>query len=184
MSLIVALLHWLFGRRFPAAERRRLRMADFASYMLAAIMRGAVLWDDPEDRAWILRNLTRIERAAFRWAPRRCRVLGEAMGYELDLAAIYVRLEEARNVLLGPSSKPIRGKGWKIRKGRKFLQRKKFIAWRAKRRRMRTSPLHRAARGPSPQQHQRVTADPHRGTATSVWPVSSRDCKLPLLGRR
>jgi hypothetical protein len=148
MSLLIALLHWLFGRRAPAAESWRLRRADIATYLMAEIMQGAFWWDDPEDRGWLLQHLACIEAAAFRWAPRRCRRLGEAMVCEVDLAAVYVRLEEARNVLLGPRTKPIHGKAWKMRKGRKFLHRRKFIAWLSKRRGMKDACRRRAARGP------------------------------------
>jgi hypothetical protein len=123
-----------------------MRQADVAVFLLGEIAQGGVWWDDPEDRAWLLDHLAWIERAAFRWSPRRCGRLREAMGFELDLAAVYVRLEEARDVLLGPATRPSKGKGWKIRKGRKFLQRKKFTAWRVKWRRFAKHPLHRAAR--------------------------------------
>jgi len=64
MSLLLALLQWLFGRRFQAADYWRLQRADYAAYMLTEILEGGVLWEDPEDRARLLRNRALIEDAA------------------------------------------------------------------------------------------------------------------------
>jgi hypothetical protein len=150
MSLLLAFLHWLFGRRLSADERYRVWAVDHCGWLLRELQEGWFSWGDPEDRAWLIERVRRVEKAAFWWSPRRCAHLQALMLCEVDAETLVLRICEASKVLLGERTKPFRGKGCKIRKGRKFLHRKKLVAWRAKWRRFAKHPLHRAERGPPP----------------------------------
>lgn len=158
MSLVLLFLRWLFGRRLSAVERHRAWAVDMGGWLLEQLEEGWFAWEAPEHRTWLLRHVKQLERAAFWWGRRHCARLGTLMAGEPDVESLLLRICEALKVLLGPKTGPIRGKGCKIRKGRKFLHRKRLIAWRVKRRRMRVRPL-RAARDPPAPPHRRLRSN-------------------------
>lgn len=185
MSLLLNLLHWLFGRRLAPAERQRTRAADTCAWLLAELEQDWFCWHAPEHRAWLISHVRYVEREAFCWAPRHCGALGRLMREEVVVEGLILRIIEAMRVLLGPKTEPVRGKAWKMRKGRKFLQRKKLVAWRAKWRRFAERPLHRAARDPPPKagSRRRCKRPAEAGAKSAVTPAKSLAARAPALAR-
>lgn len=62
MSLVLAFLRWLFGRRLSAAERYRVWAIDYAGWLMLEVEKDWFHLQDPGHRAWLTWRLWLIEQ--------------------------------------------------------------------------------------------------------------------------